>query len=282
MLNKSTAIKKQTISILGCGWYGLALAKRLLAAGYAVKGSTTSPEKVEILSSLGIQAFLLNFQEQEVNNDPDFFNTDILVIAIPPKRSSSEQSTFSGKIQKIANLAQAAKVPQVIFISSTAVYGESNAEVTASSQPLPDTPSGKAMLETEQLLSANTSFSTTILRFAGLIGPGRNPGKFFAGKQDIPNGQAPVNLVHQQDCVEFTLALIRQAAFGVIYNVCSPDHPSKQEFYVKAARQSQLPLPSFNDELLKWKIVSGLPANSAFNYEYRIADFSKWMDTDSL
>ncbi|WP_316749066.1 SDR family oxidoreductase [Pedobacter gandavensis] len=280
MQSNLTPIKQQTISILGCGWYGLALAKRLLAEGYSVKGSTTSPEKVEILSSMGIQPFLLDFQEQGDTSNPDFFNTDILVIAIPPKRNTSEQASFSGKIQKIARLAQAAKVPQVIFISSTAVYGESNGETSVSSKTMPDTPSGKAMLETEQLLSANTSFSTTILRFAGLIGPGRNPGRFFAGKQDIPNGQAPVNLVHQEDCVEFTLALIQQDAFGQIYNVCSPDHPSKQEFYVKAAQQSQLPLPSFQDQLLKWKIVSGLPANSAFHYEYRIADFSKWMDTD--
>ncbi|MBB2148431.1 SDR family oxidoreductase [Pedobacter gandavensis] len=281
MESNSTATKKQTISILGCGWYGLALAKRLVAEGYTVKGSSTSPEKMEILSSLGILPYLLNFQEEETANDPDFFKTDILVIAIPPKRSSAEQSTFLGKVQKIAALAQEQQIPQVIFISSTAVYGECNSEITASSTPMPDTASGKAMLETEQFL-ASLSFNTTILRFAGLIGPGRNPGRFFAGKQDIPNGQAPVNLLHQEDCVAFTLSLIEQAAFGVIYNVCSPDHPSRQAFYVKAAEQSKLPLPSFIDELLNWKIISGEPVHSSFNYQYRIADFSKWMDTHSL
>lgn len=278
----STIIKKPTISILGCGWYGLALAKRLVAAGYPVKGSSTSPEKLEILSSLSIQPFLLHFQEDQIASDPEFFETDILLIAIPPKRNTSEQASFLGKIKKIAALATAHQVPQVIFISSTAVYGESNTKITASSPAIPDTDSGKAMLETEQFLSSNPSFTSTILRFAGLIGPGRNPGRFFAGKQDIPNGQAPVNLVHQEDCVEFSLALIVQNAFGQIYNVCSPDHPSKQDFYVKAAQQSQLPLPAFRDELLNWKIVSGSPANPAFQYQYRIADFSEWMDRNTL
>ena len=282
MQTNSTAIKKPTISILGCGWYGLALAKRLVAAGYSVKGSSTSPEKLEILSSSAIQPFLLNFQEDKIESDPEFFQTDLLLIAIPPKRNTSEQASFLGKIKKIAALAAAHQVPQVIFISSTAVYGESNAEITASSTAIPDTDSGKAMLETEQFLRSNPSFSSTILRFAGLIGPGRNPGRFFAGKQDIPNGQAPVNLVHQEDCVEFTLALIAQNAFGHIYNVCSPDHPSKQDFYVKAAQQSQLPLPAFKDELLNWKIVSGSPSNPDFHYQYRIADFSEWMDRNKL
>lgn len=282
MESNSIATRKQTISILGCGWYGLALAKRLITEGYTVKGSTTSPDKIDLLASVGILPYLLNLQEQEVSGDPDFFKTDILVIAIPPKRSSSEQSSFLGKVQQIADLAEARQVKQVIFISSTAVYGESNAEIGVSSLPMPDTASGKAMLETEQLLSSNLSFSSTILRFAGLIGPGRNPGRFFAGKQDIPNGQAPVNLLHQEDCVEFTLSLIQQAAFGYIYNVCSPDHPSRQEFYVKAAQKSQLPLPTFIDELLKWKIISGEPANSTFKYQYRITNFSKWMDTHSL
>lgn len=282
MHNNSTTIKKPTVSILGCGWYGLALAKRLVSAGYLVKGSSTSVEKLAVLSSLSIQPFLINFQEDVIASNPEFFQTELLLIAIPPKRSSSEQASFLGKIQKIAAMAQAQKVSQVIFISSTSVYGESNGEMTSSSPAIPDTASGKAMLETEQWLSGNPSFTTTILRFAGLVGPGRNPGRFFAGKQDIPNGRAPINLVHQEDCVEFTLALMEQAAFGQIYNVCSPDHPSKQIFYVKAAAQAQLPLPAFIDELLNWKIVSGETCNTAFQYQYRITDFSEWMDRNKF
>lgn len=274
--------KIQTVSILGCGWYGLALAKRLVSAGYTVKGSTTTEEKLETLSALSIQPYLLQFEEGSAASDPDFFSTDILVICIPPKRSSAEQSSFLIKIKKIVAQAEAQQLRQLIFISSTAVYGDTNSVITEATTAAPDTDSGKAMLETERFLQSSSSITSTILRFAGLIGPGRNPGRFFAGKQGIPNGQAPINLVHQEDCVEFTLAILEQAAFGDTYNVCSPDHPSKQVFYVKAAQQSQLPLPGFNDELLKWKIVRSQPANSTFHYQYRIADFSKWMDTDTL
>jgi hypothetical protein len=39
---KQTHLTKITISIAGCGWYGLNLAKELLKNDYTVKGSTTT------------------------------------------------------------------------------------------------------------------------------------------------------------------------------------------------------------------------------------------------
>ena len=40
---------KQRISILGCGWLGLPLAKELLDRSFEVKGSTTSSNKLDQL-----------------------------------------------------------------------------------------------------------------------------------------------------------------------------------------------------------------------------------------
>jgi len=60
-----------------------------------------------------------------------------------------------------------------------------------------------ALYRSEQLFHENTNFQTTVIRLAGLIGPGRNPARFFAGKTNIPNGNAPVNLIHLDDCIGF-------------------------------------------------------------------------------
>ena len=278
----SSAPVTQTISILGCGWYGLELAKNLISLGYLVKGSSTTAEKLPMLSEAGIQPYLIDFQEDGEHYDPDFFQTDLLLISIPPKRSSSAQHTFHKKIAGIAGAAQKQQVKQVIFISSTAVYGDHNLEITELSSPEPDTASGMVMLEAEKLLTAQSAFTTTVLRFGGLIGPGRNPGRFFAGKQEVPNGQAPVNLVHLTDCINFTVSLIKTAAFGTIYNVCSTDHPSRQDFYMKAAEVSGLPIPGFVNELLQWKRVSTHHIAPNFHYQYLISNFSTWMDTDKL
>lgn len=42
-------LEMQKISVLGCGWLGLPLSKKLIESGFVVKGSTTSSEKLSQL-----------------------------------------------------------------------------------------------------------------------------------------------------------------------------------------------------------------------------------------
>ncbi len=48
-------MQNQTVSILGCGWLGLPLAKALIKKGFIVKGSTTAEEHLEQLRTEGIE-----------------------------------------------------------------------------------------------------------------------------------------------------------------------------------------------------------------------------------
>ena len=258
------------ISILGCGWYGLELAKKLIGNGFRIKGSTTSPEKLSLLQESGIIPYLINLGEKENDFDPAFFDAELLIIAIPPKRNTSELHTFVSKIQKIASASAVSGIGQIIFISSTSVYGDNNAEIDEYTLPSPETESGKAILLAEHLLRQHPSFKTTVIRFGGLIGPNRNPGKFFAGKKDIPNGQAPVNLIHLEDCIGITERIIQKQAFGHIYNACSADHPSRAVFYTHAAIKSGLEPPQFTDELLTWKLINSITIPKYLDYTYSV------------
>ena len=269
----------QTISILGCGWYGLPLAEALVNLGYQVKGSTTNPIKIEVLRKKGIQPFIINLQKENSTLDANFFNCDILLICIPPKRSSGEQADYPIKIDKI-RAAAAGKSSKVIFISSTSVYGENNHAIDELSTTAPETASGLSMVEAENLLIDDENLQTTVIRFAGLVGPGRNPGRFFAGKTNIPNGQAPVNLIHLTDCIQISLAIIAQSAFGYLFNACCPDHPQKQQFYAKAASQAGLAPPQFVDELQSWKIINSKNTSKILNYKYVIDNWSDWLGQD--
>ena len=280
-MNKNHS-KYNSISILGCGWYGLELAKHLLSKNYLVKGSTTSPEKLPLLARDGIQPYLVNFQEDQISYHPDFFVSSTLIIAIPPRRSTAEQATFLKKITAIANAANNKIIENIIFISSTAVYANENETVTESTSPNPETESGKAILESEKLLKSHQEFTTTILRFAGLIGPGRDPGRFFAGKKDIPNGKSPINLIHLKDCVGITMQIITQNVFGHIFNACAPHHPSKQDFYSQASLKSGLGDPIFINELKTWKIISSERIPSLLKYKYLIDNWTDWLTEDKL
>lgn len=258
----------KTVSVLGCGWFGLALAKKLILLGYQVKGSTTTPEKISALKSEKVEAFLINFTSDQIDADPAFFNSDVLFICIPPKRNSPELTDYPDKIAAILK-SVSHPVTQVVLISSTSVYGDENQTVNEYSETTPDTGSGKMVLAAEQLLKNNRPHHSSVIRFAGLIGPDRNPGRFFAGKTNIPNGLAPVNLIHQNDAVGIAVKLLESQAFGQIYNACAPEHPSRTDFYTHAARKTGLAIPEFIQEKNEWKLVESLNVPKYLDYRFQ-------------
>ena len=258
------------ISILGCGWYGKALAVSLIQKNIIVKGSVTSSDKLEPLRAIGVMPYLIKFATDSQTVDAEFFRCDILVISIPPGIRSGEGGNYLNKIQIIIKTAAIYKVNKIVYISSTGVYGDCNCEVDELTPPLPDTESGSILLNAEKLFQQDTLFKTTILRFAGLVGPGRHPGRFFAGKTNIPNGMAPVNLIHQLDCVGITMAIVEKDVFGFLFNACSPDHPSKAAFYREMALKAGLRIPEFIEEQKKWKVVSSVNLAKLLNYDFKV------------
>lgn len=266
-----------TVSILGCGWYGLALAKVLVAKGIAVNGSTTSPDKRETLKAEGITPFTIDLSAENITLNPAFFTCDVLVIAIPPKSRSGEGAEYVHKLQRVIDVVQPGSVKKVILISSTGVYSEQNMEMNELSDPKPNTPSALILFDAEELFRQQTNFKTTIIRFGGLIGPGRDPGRFFAGKKNIPNGLAPVNMIHQDDCVGFTLAVIAKDAFGYTLNACTPHHPPKLAFYTQAAAKAGLEQPEFVPELKEWKSISSVNTDEILTYDFKIKNWFEWL-----
>jgi nucleoside-diphosphate-sugar epimerase len=261
---------KTNISILGCGWYGSALGKALIADGIQVKGSTTSAAKMDDLEAQGIQPYIVNFSPGEEIYDADFFDCNVLWIAIPPKSRSGEGAVFIEKVKGIIKAIKSHNIQNVVFISSTGVYPDSNQRVNEETDPQSNTEAGRILFEAENLFRAEDIFKTTIIRFAGLIGPGRNPGRFFAGKKDIPNGDAPVNLIHLDDCIGLSKAILAKRAFGYLFNGCSPEHPIKADFYTQAALSSGLEKPEFIRELREWKIVGSVNVGSVLDYKYKV------------
>jgi nucleoside-diphosphate-sugar epimerase len=260
--------KKMTqISLLGCGWLGLPLAQTLIEKGYSVKGSTTSEDKLELLKKLGIQPFLINLtppdnyqdssNEEGVDNGntiEDFFlESKTLIIDIPPQlrgknsdASTVDEKVFVNKIKAIIPFIEKSTIENVLFVSSTSVYGQVKGTITENTLSKPDTESGKQLLEVESLLKSNPNFKTTILRFGGLIGEDRNPTKFMAGKVNIENPETPINFIHQEDCIGIILKIIATDSWNETYNGVSPYHPTRENYYTQKASELGLPLPQFD------------------------------------
>src|SRR5690606_31174262 len=257
-----------TVSILGCGWLALSLARKLIEKGLIVKGSTTTSEKIDTLRENGIKAYKIDIAVEIKDDSLDFFNCDVLFVCIPPKRKSGEAGLYPQKIASICRLATG-HVNHLVLISSTGVYPNSGGEFNEFDLPVPDSESGLALLDAENIAKANSAFTTTIIRFGGLFGKDRNPGRFFSGRKEIPNGLAPVNMIHLNDCLGIGLAILEKQAFGEIYNACSPEHPTRMDVYTEAARRTNLPVPEFCPEQLDWKIINSVNVPLNLNYKFK-------------
>lgn len=244
-----------SVSILGCGWLGFPLAQQLLQSAYRVKGSSTRQEMLSQFSEAGIQPFLIRFDEREtLANFQEFANSEILIVAVPPGSSPEKKEAYLQFFQSLPGLLSAnQQIRQLIFISSTSVYGEPNSLVDEASVLEPIETNGKLLANIEQMLQT-IDLPVCIIRAGGLIGPGRNPGRFFAGRQNIPNGLSPVNLIHLTDVIQIVLHALSVRYHGII-NACAPSHPSRTEFYTLAAQQAGLASPSFIQEKGQWKQV---------------------------
>ena len=267
-----------TISILGCGWFGFHFANILMNDRHQVNGSTTSESKLSHLASVGIKPYRITVTPQELAIDASFFDCEILVITIPP-RSNSMREYLMG-INNIIHEIRQHRISKVIFISSTSVFGDVNGHVNEITPTAPTTEPGKYLVAAE-LLFKDDAFATTVVRFGGLVGDTRDPGKFFAGKKYIPNGQAPVNLIHQEDCSGICRSIINQNSFGHTIHACSPDHPKKQDFYTLASLRSKLLKPEFVDELNGWKIVDSINTARLLSYEFQVGDWMRWLKREA-
>ena len=270
---------KGTVSILGCGWLGIPLAKSLLKKGFLVKGSVTSTEKLTLLKESGILPYriVLNGSEASVDEET-FFETDVLIISVPPRRVDGIEQIYPAQVGLIIPYLLKFGIGKVIFISSTSVYPENFQTAKEDDLLNPDKESGKACLATENLLQNLTDFETTVIRFGGLIGADRNPARFLL-KTTRPVANVPVNLIHQDDCIGIISAIIEQNLWGETLNACCPVHPLKKDFYGKAASISGLPEPTiavFDEE---YKIVDSSKLMRMLNYQFKYPSPMDYLDT---
>jgi nucleoside-diphosphate-sugar epimerase len=279
-----TEIMNKKISILGCGWLGLPLAKSLLAKGYEVKGSTTSVIKLDVLKNAGISPFQVQLEEHEIIGTIENFldETDVLLIDIPPGlrkvTSTSNEMTFVNKVKTLIPFIEKSRIQKVVFVSSTSVYGDSNnfstsLEVTEETKPNPDTESGKQLAITETLLQSNPYFKTTVIRFGGLLGDDRHPIKFLAGRTNVENPEAPVNMIEREDCIGIIEEILKQVQhdkWGETFNAVAPQHPTRKAYYHKKAEIFNLPLPTFaEDSESKGKIISSEKVETILGYSFQ-------------
>lgn len=187
------------ILIAGLGDLGTGLAEQLMAGGHrisAIRRGTQAPAGVELYSQ--------DLTEGAAMLPPD--PVDLLVIIMTPSEYSEEgylQAFVRAPLTLLEALGRQQPLPPVVFVSSSAVFGDQEGVVDELTPPRPGRYNGKVLLAAEEEIS--TRSLSTVVRFTGIYGPGRyrqidKAARLARGEESLPAPQW-TNRIHRDDCV---------------------------------------------------------------------------------
>ncbi|MBD3586946.1 NAD-dependent epimerase/dehydratase family protein [Salinimonas sp. HHU 13199] len=232
------------LTLCGCGWLGKQLAAT--ASTTDIIGTTQRADNVSALRQLGVTPFTFQLGD-DVSQLTQAAKHSTVVLNIPPgARKKPLDPEFVPQMCALIDEFFANDASALIFISTTAVYGDSENTVTEKTPVAPTTPSGKAHVEIEQHLLRQYSHKAAVFRLAGLVGADRHPVNFLAGRQ-LDKGEQVVNLVHGEDVCSAIHQWLSNPEFGITYHLCSLEHPKRGDYYPACARQRSLAEPEFNE-----------------------------------
>jgi len=206
--------------IIGFGWLGKALAQELKSDQVKLWASSSDADKLLEMKKVGICGIPL-IKTNHILSWKALPNVhfDKVIITLPP---------FDGVLESLKNILQNLSFSQLVFTSSTGVYTDTDSMMDELS-PVND---ASLVFQMEKCIRSLIASTYNVLRLAGHIGPNRHPVRFFLRhRRDIPNGQAPVNLIHQKDIIAAIIVVLQEVKQDTVYNVCWPEHPTKEAYY---------------------------------------------------
>jgi nucleoside-diphosphate-sugar epimerase len=192
-----------TILLAGCGDLGTEAGLRFAAAGHRVVGWRRTPSKLPPAID-GAAADL-----SSPNLPPVPADTTAVVVAVAadsPTDAAYRTAYVDGLAHVLDALERDGVMPhRVLFVSSTAVYGDADGGwVDESTRAAPGSFSGRILLEAESLLAdrlRGTSSTAVALRLGGIYGPGRTRliDQVRTGSALIPDVPRYTNRIHRDD-----------------------------------------------------------------------------------
>jgi len=249
----------KSVLIIGSGLLGLSLAEKFSNNGYKVFITSTTEDKLLTLQNLGYNAIMFNSNVAKDYKTFSLLKVDIFVFALAP--SKCKVIAYKDVLSNICNSLNSFNL--LIFTSSISVYLNNNQSHNEESQAFEFT---STIYQTELFIKKQIKHYY-IFRLAGLIDKQRHPKGFHKGLE-INQANASVNLVHIQDVSNIIYTAIAHKIDTGLYNVCSPLHPTKKEYY-----------GTFNQNLIYdegnlGKMVDGSLISNRINYAYTsIYDF---------
>jgi nucleoside-diphosphate-sugar epimerase len=237
--------------IVGCGYVGMALGRRLAQQGHQVFGMRRSPEAQAEVASAGIR-----FVRGDISNPESFSQIepafDWVINLVSSSKGGIEEyrKVYVEGNRNLLRWLEAKPPKMLLYTSSTSVYAQTDGSVVTEESPAEgSSETSRLLVEAEKILldaALDRCFPALVLRVAGIYGPGRGHmyQQFLMGQARlIGDGERLLNMIHLEDLVDLIIAALAQGRAGELYNAAD-DHPvPEREFYEWLATRLQRPMP---------------------------------------
>lgn len=210
------------ILIAGCGYLGQIIAQNCLDSGHSVTALKRDPSSLP--KSISSRLALDMSQPFELKENYDW----IIFCAAPSthSRDAYEETYVLGLRNLIAAAQELRDKPDILFVSSTSIYGQDKGEqVDEEAKTWPHTFSGEIMLEAEDTLETFNK-DAIMLRLGGIYGPQRT-GIVDRFKQSpmLSLANPYTNRIHSMDAARAAIHLLSIGAQRIYNGVDSEPVP---------------------------------------------------------
>lgn len=204
------------IAVLGAGYVGSAVARQLADRGdmvWAVRRREHPPES-------GVTWLRGDVTTGAVAELPASLDAVVLAVA-PSSALDGYDRVYPPAARAAVALAEASGARALVYTSSTGVYGERDgAWVDETTALRGEGPGNRALVEAEQLLLTSGLAGVTVLRVAGIYGPGRDPRpRFESAAQLAMRGEYWINFAHRADIVTAIMGALDHHGAPRVLNV---------------------------------------------------------------
>jgi len=227
---------RRRLLVIGAGYVGAPLAEALAAHGHDVVATTTTAARLPELQALGLHAVQLATADRDALRRLVADRHAVFLTVAAGRDRRDYRATYVDSVTNLLAACAGSAVRQIIYTSSTSVYGQTDgAWVDEAAPTRPANDNGRVLVETEGALldgAASLGITATILRLAGIYGPGRNPRDWLAryAGAERTDGEAWLNLVHRDDVIQAAVAALERPYHGVL-NLAGDRPVRRCEFY---------------------------------------------------
>ncbi|XP_027333404.1 uncharacterized protein LOC113848199 [Abrus precatorius] len=267
----SPTLSEKRIFILGMGFVGQSLARKLHNQGWVVSGTCTTHVKKQQLQDMGFHVHLFDANHPDLSILQLLKNNTHFLVCVPPVVGIGDPMLQHEEL--IRSSLVNGDLQWLCYLSSASVYGDCDGELVDEDYPTnPESESAKLRLTSEEgwsNLARYLGISPLSFRLGGIYGPGRSAIDTIIKQKPLSDGQKRrkyqkyTSRVHVEDICQALMATLNAPSPSEVYNIVDDDPAPREEVFEYARKLVEKKWPGLNLQNVEQKECSVVKTRNA-------------------